>query len=160
EEVRTGTARPAPRSDAERDAVRRAYESFAAADRGGLVGGGEVKLGLAWLAILRGDPAGGERHLRAAGRLYPRPPRDPAPLAASPAAARRVPGLARAAAGGGRGVGGPAGADPSDGGGPRPPGGPAGGGGPVGRGRGPRAGLCGPRPVLAGGELQPRGRAP
>jgi tetratricopeptide (TPR) repeat protein len=36
---------------------------------------GEVKLGLAWLAILRDDSADAERHLRAAVRLYPRSPR-------------------------------------------------------------------------------------
>jgi polyferredoxin/Flp pilus assembly protein TadD len=75
EEVRTTTAKRLPRSEQEREAAQRAYVAYAAADQWGLVDVGEVKLGLAWLAILRDDPADAERQLRAAVRLYPRSPR-------------------------------------------------------------------------------------
>jgi polyferredoxin len=75
EQVQTGAVNPLSRSDRQRDAAARAYEAFTAADRWGLVDVGEVKLGLAWLAILRDEPVDAERHLRAAVRLYPRSPR-------------------------------------------------------------------------------------
>jgi polyferredoxin/Tfp pilus assembly protein PilF len=75
DQLRAGPGRPPPRSAAQREAAALAQESFAAADRWGLVGVGEVKLGLAWLAILREEPAEAEQYLRAAVALYPRSPR-------------------------------------------------------------------------------------
>ncbi|MBV9125099.1 MAG: tetratricopeptide repeat protein [Planctomycetes bacterium] len=75
EEVRTGAANGDRLSSKEREAAGRAYTSLATADRWGLMEVGEVKLGLAWLAILRDDPGEAERQLRAAVRLNPRSPR-------------------------------------------------------------------------------------
>jgi tetratricopeptide (TPR) repeat protein/ferredoxin len=53
-------------------AATRAYNAFATADRWGLIGVVEVKLGLAWIEILRGDLVTAEGHLREAVSLQPR----------------------------------------------------------------------------------------
>src|SRR5262249_2606808 len=74
-EVRGGAATSWPHSNREREAAARAYDALTAADQWGLLGVGEVKLGLAWLAILRGEPVVAERELRAAVALYPKSPR-------------------------------------------------------------------------------------
>jgi tetratricopeptide (TPR) repeat protein/NAD-dependent dihydropyrimidine dehydrogenase PreA subunit len=57
---------------AEHDAaMRRAYRHLELADRWGLFGVADVKLGLAWLHLLRDEPAAAEREIRAAVALDP-----------------------------------------------------------------------------------------
>jgi len=75
DQVRSSITLPTPRSAEQQEAAELALGAFATADRWGLVGVGEVKLGLAWLSILRDDPPEAERNLRAAVDLYPRSPR-------------------------------------------------------------------------------------
>jgi tetratricopeptide (TPR) repeat protein/ferredoxin len=65
-----------PLLSARREAAgARAYESFRMADRWGLLGAVEVKLGLAALEIRRHDPGAAEAHLQEAVALEPGTPR-------------------------------------------------------------------------------------
>jgi len=75
-------------------AVAAAYRHFSLADRWGLAGVVEVKLGLAWCELLRGDYAGAERKAKEAIALAPEQPELQANLtdiehAASPTAEDR-----------------------------------------------------------------------
>jgi tetratricopeptide (TPR) repeat protein/ferredoxin len=71
-EVLSGAASERPLSAEQHAAATRAHDAFAAADRWGLLGIVEVKLGLAWSEILGHDFEAAERHLREAVALQPR----------------------------------------------------------------------------------------
>lgn len=69
-QIRSG-AHVETRTPAEQEVEEKAHESLYIADRWGIFGVSEVKLGLAWIAILRDNPLEAEAKLRAATAIYP-----------------------------------------------------------------------------------------
>jgi tetratricopeptide (TPR) repeat protein/Fe-S-cluster-containing hydrogenase component 2 len=67
----TSRPRSSPPPPYDRAAAARADEAFGSADRWGLCGVVEVKLGLAWVELLRGDLGPAEHHIREAVVLRP-----------------------------------------------------------------------------------------
>ena len=74
-EVLSGEFHTRTYSDAHREAIERAYRHLALADRWGAFDVAEIELGLAWLHLLRGEPATAEGNIRAAIALDPSQPR-------------------------------------------------------------------------------------
>jgi tetratricopeptide (TPR) repeat protein len=70
-EVMSGEFRTKSYSQAHRRAVEETFRHFSLADRFGLLGVVDVKLGLAWAHLLRDEPGDAEREMRAAVALAP-----------------------------------------------------------------------------------------
>ncbi|UCF69144.1 MAG: tetratricopeptide repeat protein [Acidobacteriota bacterium] len=73
-EVLSGSSAGRLYSEQHQRATERAFEHFSRADRWGLVGVAEIKLGLAWTALLRGEIEAGIAHVREAISLTPKEP--------------------------------------------------------------------------------------